>query len=627
MADDLIADGVDRKAAVSRVVDSWDRWLGARSARESVWHECRQAAISQFPEDTDVHEMRSQRFMPETRNALQTLQSQVARGAFPNDQFFAARGDNEQARDHEELRTVYMRQRLEAGNFAEKYIGTHLMQLLELGASPYMLCWERTQVRSEGRSYEYETEIQDPVTGMTRKVKRTYQPSIYAYDGPDFRPLDLFNFVIDPENYDNQRSALKIYRTLASPATIKRMAKNGQIDETAANDALEHKGDIKDENSDSHRQERMMEYGLDEDRERRDEMIEIHYAHGDIELDDEVYWDHWVIILGRKHLACFKPNEYDAVAPLRLTTLLDVPGSPYGIGIVESALPLQDAINAFANQDIDVAALEINPIYKKKATDEYIRAEDLISVPGAVVEVEEMDNIEVLHHPSRARDALQQLAVLKSEFVDATMSWKNLRSSDDQTATAAAIDASMMSTAQGRIIQRLESLDIEPILRAFDDLEKQYYDPEGERPFARYEDRGQVAFQEIAPEVIYQDYTWKAMGSNFTHTRALEQQQLLQMGMLAAQTPAAQSVDWQEYLRTALSTAGRRDVDKLVPGYKEMLRRVAQGEAPPPFGGGAGITPGSQQPQGMAPSGRGAIPNAGGGANALQALGRAGMGA
>lgn len=627
MADDLITDGVDQKAAVSRVIDSWDRWLSARSTRESAWHECRQAAISQFPEDTDVHEMRSQRFIPETRIAIQTLQSQSARGMFPNDNFFAARGDSEQAKRSETLRTVYMRQRLEANSFTEKYIGSHLLQLLELGASPYMLCWERTQARAEGRSYEYETEAPDPVTGVPVKIKRTYQPSIYAYDGPDFRPLDLFNFVIDPENYENQRSALKIYRTLASPASIRRMVDNGQIDEGAANDALEHKGDIKDENADSHRQERMEEYGLSEDRERRDEMIEIHYAHGDIEIGDDVYWDHWVIILARKHLACFKPNEYDAVAPLRLTTLIDVPGSPYGMGVVEPALPLQDAINAFTNQAIDITALIINPIYKKLASDENIRPEDLISVPGAVVEVESMENLEVMHQPRDVVHALNQLAALKSEFIDATMSWKNLRSADDQTATAAAIDASMMSTAQGRIIQRLESLDIEPILRAFDDLEKQYYDPEGDRPFARYEDRGEVAFREIAPEVIYQDYTWKAMGSNFTHTRALELQQLLQVGLTAAQTPAAMSMDWQEWARTALTLIGRRDVDKLIPGYKEMLQRVGQGEAPPPFGGGAGITPGSQQPQGMAPGGRGAIPNAGGGANALQALGRAGLGA
>jgi hypothetical protein len=240
-----------------------------------------------------------------------------------------------------------------------------------------------------------------------------------------------------------------------------------------------------------------------------------------------------------------------------------------------------------------------------------------------LVDGEPDENLKRLEMPMQALTGLGEVNTYKAEFVDATGSYKNFGAQQAQkTATEVATSASLMASVVGHYVQRIEKEDLVPILVFWDCLEQQYFDPTSE-VFARYEDGANVQFQPITPQVIYQSYTWRAMGSGFTHLKETRLQQLLHIAIAAAQTPAAMAMDFEEWVKAALRETGRRDVEKLVPGVMQMMvKNAASQQALPPglaqgapgqMGqGGATIAPGSRPPQGMAPGGRGAMPNAGG---------------
>lgn len=152
----------------------------------------------------------------------------------------------------------------------------------------------------------------------------------------------------------------------------------------------------------------------------------------------------------------------------------------------------------------------------------------------------------------------QTVEVHKREFVDSTFSWKNAGAQDDQTATAAAISANLQGSVIRRLASRLENVDIEPDLKLFDEMEQQFYEPNASPPLSRFEQDGVQQYEPITPDIIYQDYTWKCGGSGEIQMRQLQQQNHFQWGIAVAQTPAAGSVNWEEWAKEGLRLMGNR---------------------------------------------------------------------
>jgi len=614
----------DVEVGVSAVVDRWVKWKDDRNSKEAIWRECLDAFMSEFADGSEISEFRSQRFMPLTFEAIINVIGQAGRALFPSEDFFTAIGDNQQANQFSATRTIYMRNRVEASGLMQEFIAKHLFNLFLYGNGPYMLGWEARSLRAEPIEYN--------LPGQS--ATQSYAPkSSYAYDGPTFKSLDLFNFVIDP-NGGSREGAVKIYRSFISKEELLDLAQQqigpeaySVYDLAQVKKAIKEKENPTDETSDSDTQARRENFGINDSDSHGDrDEIELLWAYGDFAIDDELFKHHIICVADRKFLIRGEKCPYKSgLSPLRMTALIPVQGLdelPYGMGIIEAALPLQELINIRANQVVDAMSLTINPMWT--ANEDAFTDTSIVSTPGGVVLVDgEPDkSLKRLEMPMQAISGLGEVNAYKAEFVDATGSYKNFGAQQAQkTATEVATSASLMASVVGHYVQRIEKEDLVPILVFWDCLEQQYFDPNSE-VFARYEDGNNVQFQPITDQVIYQSYTWRAMGSGFTHLKETRLQQLLQIGVAAAQTQAAMGMDFEEWIKAALRECGRRDVEKLVPGVQEMMQRAAsQGQMAPGLPGGAPgqmgqggplIAPGSRPPQGMAPGGRGAIPNAGG---------------
>lgn len=630
-----LQEGLTRKEKdlfISAVADRWKKWKNGRVSKEEVWDECFKAYLSEFADNAEIQEFRSQRWVPVSFEAVENVKAQKAKALFPAGNFSNARGDNDQAAKYEKLRTIYMGNRLEAADVVEKYSSSHIWQNLVFGNSPYMLGWEARSSRSR---HSYKDDDGNQQAGIqytdSEGQLQVYRTSPYVYDGPSYEPLDLFNFVRSPFADDVSQGEIKIYRSLISKAELLALAEeeiNGYsvYDLKAVKKALDTKDDAPKESSDSQAQTRKEHFGISSTDTRDEDTVELLWAHGDFSIENHLWRDYIVVLVNREDLIrCEKSPFLSGLSPLRMSSLIPVKGLPYGLGILESALGQQDIINIRTNQVIDCMALTLNPVVIADLS-RVNNVEDIISAPGAVWDVEETvpPPIVPVFLPQQAFQGYTEANIHKAEFVDATFSHKNFGAQTrEQTATEVATSASAIQTVLGRMAQRAENIDLEQIFLWFDETEKQYFDPSRE-VFARYSDDDQ-RFEQITPEVIFQHYTWKATGSGATAMAEVRLQQLFQWAIAMAQTPAAGDVSYVEVGRAALRDMGRRDAEKLMPGLQEKMNeaqqtgevtaevmaavQAQQGAGP----GGASIPPGSRNPQGLAPSGRGAIPNAGGG--------------
>ncbi len=421
-----------------------------------------------------------------------------------------------------------------------------------------------------------------------------------------------------------------IYRVKVSPADLLADADAGVYDKKAVKLALE--GAPPKEASDSDEEARLDTFGISGSGTKADgdDEVELLWCHGDFPCGGkkhEVYRDYIAVVANRAHLIRFEENPLDCgLSPLRHTALIPVMGTAYGVGVIEPVLGLIDLINVSTNQAIDAGALNLNGLWAYKEGS--VNPDDLIAKPGGAVGCEDPQaDLRPLVPSLDFLNLYQAINTYKMEFVDSTFSWKNAGAQDDQTATAAAISANLQGSVIRRLAARLENIDIEPDLKLFDEMEQQFYEPNAEPPMARFNQDGTQVYEPITPEIIYADYVWKCGGSGEIQMRQLQQQNHFQWGIAVAQTPALPMVNWGEWAKEGLRLMGNRAIDRLVPGLeKQGMENAVAGNLQELVAGGAGITPGSRNPEGAGPNGRGAIPNAGGGVNALQAIQRAGVG-
>jgi len=659
----MIDKGVKKQELVTYVVSKWERLKRERTDKEARWNECIDAYMGQIAADSDVKEYRSQRPSSMAFEAVENVTALIGVGLFPNDRFIMAIGENPDAEATADKRTRFMQNRLEKMQYVEKYVGQHLKQLAVVGNSVRLVKWNKRQSRRKVSSYEFMGKamaapqamppgpmgmppgpmgmppgpagmppapmgMPPAPMAMQQPVPKTYKKPDNEYDGPDFDVLDIFNYVHDPKQSDLD-AKVKIYRTKVSKGDLLADAEDGIYDKKAVQRAIDGGGG-KDEPSDSDEEARFQAFGVQRHKKDADEEdVELLWCHGDFPVGakgkNEVLRDKIVVIANRSELIRCEDNPLDCgLSPLRYTGLVPVIGMDWALGLLEANLGLYDLINVHTNQAVDAGSLNLNGMWAYKEGS--VNPDDLISRPGNTIPMEDPQTDLKPLVPSM--DFLQIYGIVegfKQEFVDATFSWKSAGAQKDQTATASAITANLQGAVMRRVSQRLENIDIEPDLKMFDEMEQQFFDPYGDAPYARFEQDGVQQYEQITPDIIYQNYTWKCNGSGEAQFRQLQQQGHFQWGIAVAQTPAMGGVDWMEWGKEGLRLMGHRAIDRIMPGLEKMGPQNAQAAAiQQALSGAAPMPPGSRNPEGSGPNGRGPSPNAGGAANALDSMSRIG---
>lgn len=606
--------GLEEKDVVGAVVDFYNGARKDRLDKERRWGLCEKAFMCEWDtEISKISEYDSQNYVPSLFEAMMNTRAQIAKAMFPHDHHVLAVACEEAASRHAEARTLFMANRLRDSQFRQRYIEHHLPRALIIGNAPIMLEWEKRR-KNRGKKRKIKTE----------SGNFEYKPRDWRYSGPAFRSLDIFNWVIESGELDQER-ARKAYEVYVSKSWLRGLGKEDDDGESICDAAAvracldEDPAKRPVENS---RIGRASQFGIQME-EGESHQVKIHIAHGVWDLGDG--FEDWLIWIGNdKHVLRFEVNPCEAgIAPMYLTKLIDIPGMTYAAGLAEFALGLQETINIRTAQVSDAMGLVVNPMWKAKR-DGVLDLDDIVSGPGNVFEMEDTKNLEVLETPLQAMAALGEINTYKAELVDATFSHRNFGAQSRQaTATEVATSAALQASVVALLVNDLEVDDIEGVICPFfDEIEKQHWSDSEEPRVATYEVDGKPAYKKITPEVLFQQYDWKAIGSGYTMLRELRTQQTIQILGMSAQTPAVMGTDYEYSARKLLMDLGHRDTDKMVPGEVAMAVRkaIAQMVAPQLGAAGAGGPAGANQPPGMAPLGRGAIPNAGGGANALQSL-------
>lgn len=571
--------------------EKYRTWKLERVELETKWHRLEKQFIGQLPDDTELEEFKSQRPFPLAWEAAQNVAANMKRAMFPNDYFFGAEGMTAEAKDTEEVREALMRDRLTGMKFTSRY-DPHMMQLLMFGNSCHVRGWQKSPARQNKDSYEYVTD------GQTQ----TYTKASSGYDGPYFEHISVYDAVIDTRAREHD-SALKMYRVTVSKQTIRDGVKTGRYQFAKA--LLEMKGGGEEYGSDSQEKSRQSERGINEGTAGDDpDAIDLIVGHGDFEHDGKFYRNYIFEIGNDKHLIRLEPNSFDSgQPPIKFTTLFCHPGQTYGLGILEVNEGMHDLIQVRENQLADALNLILNPVWIGK-DDGVLDLDNLVIKPGAFIMAEDPENIRAMEMPMQALAAMGDIGHLKMEYTDGTFSHKNFGANvERRTATEVATSAAMMSAVVDMLVRKLETEDIEPMLTFFDEMEQQFFD-ETEDITTRLEDSGQVSYQRVGNEVIYADYRWKSRGSGFTHLKEAQQQQMMAFSQSAAQLEELRfAVDWEAVGKDFLQGMNKRDVDKLVPGYKAMLQKASQNERFSPLVQGA--------QQGGPPGASGASPASG----------------
>lgn len=125
------------------------------------------------------------------------------------------------------------------------------------------------------------------------------------------------------------------------------------------------------------------------------------------------------------------------------------PNEYYGSGIPEIVKDMQEELNLIRNQRRDNVDLVINKMWKRNMFSN-IDAEQLISAPGGIVDVANMDDLNPLEFTDVTTSAYQEEGVIKGDIESATGEWTTHRGGPADRRETATTNIQREQTAQVR---------------------------------------------------------------------------------------------------------------------------------------------------------------------------------
>jgi len=537
------------------VYSLWTEWAAERISKEKVWLQCEKAYLSKFDVSQGTPKWKSRAFVPASFSAVENIHSQIMSGLFPNERFF----DVKPMDDGYELRADAAKELLYQQTYASDYrtnVSHFLKQLITVGNSAAIVDW----------SEEY--------SGDER-----------IFSGSRFKTLDMKYFHVDPYASDPQTAnklrkywlsyeeaeALQVFDPDALKL-LKGTAGNGGISASQ-----------EDANHIATAQAADMTSGVDKNRGS----IEITELWGTFEDDGEQY-DNYVCSVGNGVLLRLQPSPYEhGRDPFVFARYSVVAGEAYGIGALEPALPLQHLINSFTNQKVDELSIIINGMYKFK-DDGVIDIDNLISEPGAMFEVADMDNLQSVAPGSAVALAYQEISDLERKFEEATGAIKLVAGgTSDGTRTATEVMALTQSgnSRFNEVLAQIETSVIRPSLRMYLSNAAQFMDEEQAIRILGRDDVDEIdAWTKIHPDDLRGRYDIKPGGSRLVAMREFRLKNLMTYLQTVGQVQAlAPRLDWGKINKRIMRELGFDDEeDFLKPEQPQQASPQQPQQAPTP---------------------------------------------
>lgn len=483
-----------RQQLAASVTRDYQQWKQARSRLEAKWRECWEAYLCDVnslytqPDENTADLSRITR--PVLYEAVEAIHANLLNSLFPaNERFFTVIGKTEA--DHRNAGVIeeYLRSKLEAAGFIEKY-ALFLKQAVITGNTVAAVPWR--QVKQSRR-------MEQPVTlfGVTVGYQKVMQET-FVYNGPDFEVIDIFDFLIDPDatDFENAKVIRRVERSLHDLKNNPAYSNLETLQPTTAVDTDE-----------ANKRARRRTFGLDEPQGSNSatpDIIRLLEAWGDFRIGDQVYRNYVCVVANESTVIRFEPNPYDSgMKPFIFTNFIPVPNEIYGISAIEKSLGLQHAINTLTNQKLDVINLSINSPFTYLINDDVFDPDKVVTRPGALIPVKSHDTLRPIQYLNNFTVAFTEIADLKAEIQEATGAMKYFTgdaSADQRTATEVSALVNGGTQKFSSFLSHLEHTSLEPFLRIIFENTRQFVsEPENLR--VRNHD-GAWLFKRIPPELL-----------------------------------------------------------------------------------------------------------------------------
>lgn len=612
-----VTPSVNTANVVSFIVDTHQRWKTDRLNLEQLWKECFFRAMSRWPGGAMIDKgtgLMERFYHPVIENMVDTVTAQMCMMAVPNERFFtilARTNESESKADAANalLRWVHMK------NHFKRELRLMVKQAVITGNAPWHCNWtvrktsvpdqeKLAKMEATARQMQEQGQIKPPPISIPTKP-------LITYAGPDFFTSSIFDYVQDPWPEDPDR-CMRMRRTFKSPAAVKLM---GDVNETGYA-VYENTDNITpgnfSESSDTFKQETKLSIGLNGEYEGKDK-VEIIECYGDIPVtfgddnsDSVILYNHIAVVANRSILLRLEPLPFEhGMMPCGMYSLIPRPGEPYGTGLVERCLGIQDAILERFNQSIIAHGMAINPMWFYKQ-DGLFDPDDFEAFPGALFPYAN-SKPEPFEVPDKAMEGFHEVALLKADISECAGSVIDMNTGGERSATETSLVASKGNARFASMVQDLEETINTVITQELSLCQQLLSDAVWLRVTHPSNPIEASQGREVGRGDIEGSYDIYCVAASQMANASQRVGVLVQTTQALAATPAAQAIDWVSYGAELFEMQGLTDASSRFFKSKEQMAYDAQlaaqtggqppsvpdpgvGGAPPSPGGAPGIS-------------------------------------
>ena len=634
----MIIPGLDLSYTAAWVMDTWKQEKQRRLLMETtVWRDCFLFAKSKFgadPEPGVSGDDLSSRFVPNSENGVDTVSAQLIRLTLPNDSFFMAMPAHpgEDAANGAAAVTSLLKYYHRRNKFRQNALQI-VKQAATCGNSGWVLDWTTEagmvpDVIRMKQMYEQQ-QATAMLTGAKPKALPALPPMkrVVNYQGPTVQPVNIFDIVVQTDR--SYESAARLMKFRRNDSYLKEMSKEDDFGYARYTIPKNTEPTLDPDTSDSIRIELNQASGLamlpmGTGTNQMNELIQVM---GDVPVKfkdgTEVTIPCCVVTLcNQKDIIRLEvmPTSTSRI-PMGIYQWNPRPNDPYGSGVLERNLGIQDAINTRMHQSIMANGMAINPMVFYKP-DGLFDPSEFVAFPGAAFPYM-TTKPEPFVIPDQAMQGFNEVKMLEGMFSDGIGALIN-NSQGDQSATEATIVASLGQSRFGLIAENFELSFLEEVITQELLMAQMFMTKEEQIRVVDPMDPGALpSVMPVDQNVIQGEYQIYIAGMLDMAQNQAKMGELISLTQTLGQIPPLQQgMDWRSYAAMILRMKGFGEfIPSIFPpqapgGPNGQQTDPTQGMA---GAGGPASSSGTPGPSGMASGpgmvGGGRSPGEGPGAN------------
>lgn len=560
----------DEGQVLNKVVTDYNEAEQSRGTREGKWQTWYKLYRS-YAEKRDTGDKRANLFIPYVYSIVETVVPRLIATVFSSRPYIGVLPVKEEAienaKDMENLIDYQLTQKIGIIGVATSWF----KEALIYGTSILKVGWEYE---------EDEVWVDEPLMELfgfpvgSRRVKKV-QP---VKDDPLVEHIDLWDFYIDPRAKDIDEADYCIHKVFRDVKYLKRMEEQGiykNIDEVIK---------VNKEGAGSWYEEGVGTTAFETGMNSRLGLIgmqSIDKPSSKIEILE--YWtdDRVIAVANRSVVIRNDENPYHHRKKpfVRLVDVL-VPHEFYGIGEIEPIEDLQYELNSLRNQRMDNINILINRMWKViRGAD--IDAKQLVSRPGGIIEVDDMDDVQEIQMTDTSGNAIENVIEMvrrDMDNADGVYDYARGETTDRrETATTAALLSQAANERFNLKVKLIEDLGMRRLGVLLSQLNQQYIDTE---KAIRILGQDGMDFYTLSPENIRGQFDIMPLGSSVEPITNKENklQSYINLYTILKDSPY---VNHPEIIKKILEAADIKDLNRVIIDDAEnmLLQNILGGMA------------------------------------------------